>query len=271
MSGTEKQSFLFRENYDHLDSGIDYLIENEIFSTTETTKSYEDLREAFNSYLSLSCTCENRVCSTKACLHGGNYTKSSTSPAELVLNQSRKNQEIIYECSQFCKCLENCENRLVQFGPRDHLEIRDFASQKGHGLFTKFPIPAGAFICEYAGELLTKSEAIRRDSQQNPMKYLICLNEISSDGGKHQTFVDPIRRGNIGRYLNHSCNPNCEILSVRIDNIIPKLGIFAKKDIFPDEELTFDYGANTSESTFGEKICLCGSENCRKFLPNTCF
>lgn len=50
-----------------------------------------------------------------------------------------------------------------------------------------------------------------------------CVN--SNNFGKHlQTFIDPSRKGNIGRYLNHSCDPNCEIFSIRIDGPIPHLG-----------------------------------------------
>lgn len=48
---------------------------------------------------------------------------------------------------------------------------------------------------------------------------------IDEGVGKHlQTFIDPSQKGNIGRYLNHSCDPNCEILSIRIDGPIPRLG-----------------------------------------------
>ncbi|XP_055678704.1 histone-lysine N-methyltransferase SETMAR [Lutzomyia longipalpis] len=219
----------FSDNYEHPDPEIEYIVENEIFSTSETTKSFEDLRDTFNSFLSSSCSCLNEDCSTESCSHGENYTKLPSLKGELVLNESRKYREYINECSQFCKCSGNCQNRLVQFGPRDDLEIRFCGSEKGYGLFTKSPIPRGGFVCEYAGELLTRTEAKRRHSEKDPMKYLLCLNEISAEGEKVQTFVDPIRKGNIGRYLNHSCDPNCEILSVRIDNIIPKLTLLYAK------------------------------------------
>ncbi|XP_059611705.1 probable histone-lysine N-methyltransferase set-23 [Phlebotomus argentipes] len=261
------------DNYEHADQKIEYLVENEIFYPSHITKSFEDLREAFNSHLSSSCNCSEE-CSTEFCSHGGCYKEFSypeSSKAELILNEFRKNREFIYECSQFCKCPETCRNRLVQFGPRLDLEVRDCGTEKRQGLFTKAVIPVGGFICEYAGELLTKSEAVRRDAMKDPMKYLLCLNEISSDGVKSQTFVDPIRKGNIGRYLNHSCDPNCEIICVRIDNILPKLGIFATRQIAPEEELTFDYAEGCSQASTGDKTCLCMSEKCRKFLPNTCF
>lgn len=227
QSSPDERFFEFSDNYEHPDQEVEYIVENEIFSPSSgITKSYEDLREAFNSYLSSSCACSDSECSLESCSHGKNYqllVHPDTSKTELVLNPSRRTKEFLYECSQFCKCSKTCRNRRVQFGPRDDLEIK-CCGEKGMGLFTKSFIPAGAFICEYAGELLTESEARRRDIEQNPMKYLLCLNEISASANKVQTFVDPIRRGNIGRHLNHSCEPNCEILSVKVDSIIPKLG-----------------------------------------------
>jgi histone-lysine N-methyltransferase SETMAR len=76
-------------------------------------------------------------------------------------------------------------------------------------------------------------------------------------------------KGNIGRYLNHSCDPNCEILSVRVDSIIPKIAIFTKRDVKENEELTFSYGTVNLENN--KKLCFCGAQNCRIYLPNLSF
>lgn len=306
------------------------------------TVEYQTLSDAFNSVLLNSCPCskcldttsessskdgrKTGVCGTyKTCPHGGNYISSCN---ELVLNPDRHSKDLIYECTSSCKCNpSSCDNRLVQFGPRLHLEI--IASKllhKQYALRTNAPIPRGAFVCEYAGELLTRSEAQRRmqdhERQMNhyddgaeaevegnlaqpkdcfKMNYVLCLNEYSLDGENafssssssnsissslsslQQTFVDPRLRGNIGRYLNHSCQPNCEILSVRVDCPIPKIAIFAKRDIDAGEELCFHYGdgsagggvhpgksdANAMQvNKLKQTPCLCGADNCQMFLPN---
>ncbi|XP_030564191.1 histone-lysine N-methyltransferase SETMAR isoform X3 [Drosophila novamexicana] len=80
----------------------------------------------------------------------------------------------------------------------------------------------------------------------------------------------PAQRGNIGRYLNHSCQPNCEILPVRTNCPIPKVGIFAKHDIYANEELCFHYaGEEHREGMSNGKPCLCGAPYCIGVIPNT--
>ncbi|KAM8703491.1 hypothetical protein ACLKA7_008161 [Drosophila subpalustris] len=120
------------------------------------------------------------------------------------------------------------------------------------GLRTTVDIPCGAFICEYAGELLTLE------------------NNTDCRQPTQTTIVDPSRRGNIGRYLNHSCEPNCEVLAVRINSPIPKIGIFAKQNISANVELCFHYGGEEFFNGFSEgKPCLCTARNCTGVLPNT--
>lgn len=232
----------FCDDYDHLNVNIEYVPENVLQSVHTDSMSFLRLQEQFNTCLLLSCSCEllavpYELCDqhTAQCLHGGNYKSSYNSSSmdslELVLNPARPIKDLIYECSDQCSCTPNCNNRLVQFGPRKWLQMVDLTHlNKGVGLITQKCIPAGGFICEYAGEILTKEEASRRHARNdsnNLCNYIICLNERCSQGdsGSMQTFIDPSEKGNIGRYLNHSCDPNCEIFSVRIDGPLPKLGI----------------------------------------------
>ncbi|CAG4963394.1 unnamed protein product [Parnassius apollo] len=87
-----------------------------------------------------------------------------------------------------------------------------------------------------------------------------------------QTFVDPTHFGNIGRYVNHSCDPNCYIVPVRINSPIPKLAIFSLCDILPDQEITIDYGANNcnylqqeiNDGDCKRKKCLCNTNKCKE-------
>lgn len=229
------------DEYEHIDENIEYVMENVLQTTNTDQESYRALQDKFNSFITLKCECTTDVnlCtqtkdSDTHCVHDSNYViykDQHSKQHELILNEHRKSRDLIYECSQFCICPSQCHNRLVQFGPRKHLKIEDYSHLgKQYGLTTFKAIPKGSFICEYAGEILCKEEATLRsqiNDENQRMNYIICLNERPI-GGEHkeaiQTFIDPSQIGNIGRYLNHSCDANCEIISVRIDGIIPKLG-----------------------------------------------
>ena len=73
--------------------------------------------------------------------------------------------------------------------------------------------------------------------------------------------IDACDMGNLSRFLNHSCTPNCkaQVWSV---NDQPRIAISSLRDIKPYEELTFDYNC-TSKST-SKFTCKCQSKNCRK-------
>merc|ERR1712137_1474279 len=83
---------------------------------------------------------------------------------------------------------------------------------------------------------------------------------ITIGGGK---YVDASFKGNLGRFINHSCNPNCrpEIWLVRGQKCV---GIFALRKIEPGEELTFDYRFERIGTT--KQKCHCGEKNCRGYL-----
>lgn len=70
-------------------------------------------------------------------------------------------------------------------------------------------------------------------------------------------------QGNISRFINHSCEPNCETQKWLVAGELA-IGLFAVRDIPKDSELTFDYNFER----YGDKPmrCYCGSTNCRKFI-----
>ena len=257
----------FKDDYEHISGDVEYILEN-ILQDNDGSEEFNALDELFSSSILNSCECNN--CSEN-CVHGENY---KVEDGKFILNEDRRCKDLIYECSDDCKC-QACCNKLVQFGPRDDLVIQATDS-KGFGLVSTSFINEGSFICEYAGELLTKSEAIRRDKENqamNKMNYIFCLNEINSaDGSSIQTFVDPSRKGNIGRYINHSCDANCDIISVRVDSIIPKIAIFANRNIPSMTEITFSYGlVDFNVSNESKKKCHCNSAHCKLYLPNLAF
>ncbi|XP_054288030.1 histone-lysine N-methyltransferase SETMAR-like [Macrosteles quadrilineatus] len=171
----------------------------------------------------------------------------------------------------------DCGNRLVQFGPRRHLLVFE-TDVKGFGLKTDVFVDCGSFVCEYAGELISREEAKRR-SRNDSINYIFVLivyfvpSSISRSCGEKEhyvnstteTIVDPTCVGNIGRYIKHSCQPNAAIVPVRIDSPISRLAVFSVRDIQAGEEITYDYASGGSG--IGKTSCLCGTAKCRGFLP----
>src|SRR5881392_3865888 len=88
------------------------------------------------------------------------------------------------------------------------MEHRDFirvgrSRIHGKGVFAKRKIPKGTRIIEYAGARvpLTNLFVVKNDGPQPPL-YAMQLNDT--------TVIDPEREGNDSRFVNHSCEPNCE-------------------------------------------------------------
>lgn len=78
--------------------------------------------------------------------------------------------------------------------------------------------------------------------------------------------IDATKFSNLGRFLNHSCDPNCFKQRVFCDHNsrLPRIAFFALRDIPPLEELAYDYGyADVPGKTMP---CLCGAANCKKLL-----
>jgi SET domain-containing protein len=112
------------------------------------------------------------------------------------------------------------------------------------GVYTTTPIRKGSRVVEYGGERITPEEADRRYDGAS-RTYLYGL-----DDGK--TVIDG---EGLGAFLNHSCDPNCEI-----DEIKGRAWLFALRDIGAGEELLWDYNLYDDEDP---APCHCGSPECR--------
>ena len=75
--------------------------------------------------------------------------------------------------------------------------------------------------------------------------------------------IDATDKGNASRFINHSCDPNCEIQKWATSSTY-SVGIFAIRDIIPGEEITFDYQFERIGN--GAIPCFCGSPKCRHIL-----
>ncbi|EPY89323.1 histone-lysine N-methyltransferase NSD2 isoform 1 [Camelus ferus] len=119
--------------------------------------------------------------------------------------------------------------------------------------------PQGEFVIEYVGELIDEEECMARirRAHENDITHFYMLT-IDKD-----RIIDAGPKGNYSRFMNHSCQPNCETLKWTV-NGDTRVGLFAVCDIPAGTELTFNYNLDClgNEKT----VCRCGASNCSGFL-----
>ncbi len=130
----------------------------------------------------------------------------------------------------------------------------------GKGVFAMADIPAGERIIEYVGEVISWDEAQRRhphDPAQPNHTFYFHLDD--------EHVIDALYGGNSSRWINHSCDPNCEA-----DEDDGRVFIKSLRSIKSGEELNYDYGLVIDEPLTPELTadypCWCGSDNCRGTL-----
>ncbi|KAG6836961.1 hypothetical protein H0H93_000353 [Arthromyces matolae] len=130
---------------------------------------------------------------------------------------------------------------------------------KGFGLRAESFLLKDTFIYEYVGDVLSPASFKKR------------MREYAEEGIEHfyfmmlqkDEFIDATKSGGIGRFANHSCNPNCFVARWTIDQHV-RMGIFAKRDIQKHEELTFNY--NVDRYGHQAQTCYCGEPNCVGYI-----
>lgn len=126
------------------------------------------------------------------------------------------------------------------------------------GLYAMERIARGEMVIEYVGEIIRAAVADKREKlyerQGIGSSYLFRIDE--------DLVVDATKKGNLGRLINHSCDPNCTAKIITISGE-KKIVIYAKQDIELGDEITYDYHFPIEQ----DKIpCLCGSAKCRGYL-----
>ncbi|KAF9973216.1 histone methyltransferase set1 [Actinomortierella ambigua] len=126
------------------------------------------------------------------------------------------------------------------------------------GLFAMEKVDANDMVIEYIGEVIRQKVADHREKQYERMgigsSYLFRVDD--------DTVIDATKMGNIARFINHCCTPNCNAKIITVDGQ-KKIVIYAKRDIEEGEEITYDYKFPIE----ADKIpCLCGSKGCRGTL-----
>ena len=132
----------------------------------------------------------------------------------------------------------------------------------GSGVFAVKNIKKNTKIIEYIGEKVLRSEGDKRSakrikdflhSEKTGSVYIFELNS------KYD--IDGSPEYNKARYINHSCNPNCEV-----DIIDGKIWISSIKKIYKGQELSYDYGYEFDKDDYKDHICKCGSKNCIGYI-----
>lgn len=135
-------------------------------------------------------------------------------------------------------------------------EIRPSPIQ-GLGAFATQPIAAGVRLIEYAGERLTPAEADTRYPDVKGEPHHTFLFAIDED-----VVIDAAVGGNEARFLNHSCDPNCD--AVVEDG---RIWIETLREVAAGEELAYDYAyvleERHSAAAKRRYPCWCGAAACR--------
>jgi SET domain-containing protein len=136
--------------------------------------------------------------------------------------------------------------------PAGRIEVRE-SRVHGRGVYATKLIRKGTGIIEYTGKRVLWESA--PDDPGDPHTFLFGL-----DNGTD--VIDPAIGGNEARWINHSCDPNCE--AIEEDG---RIFIYAMRDIEPGEELFYDYAMEIDEPITrkleNEFKCHCGAARCR--------
>ena len=246
----------------------------------------DDCRDATN------CACQRLTMESASIIH-----KFDRSPLKNRLLED-KIISGIYECNVGCACMRNrerCVNRIVQLGLRNKLQVFN-TYNKGWGVRTLHDIPKGSFICIYSGMVLDDLTA-NQEGMQFSDTYLADLDlvehleqaklydnhnqiNLERDHGGERSEADRFRllhgdselyainaglKGNVGRFLNHSCEPNCFAQAVLIDTHDLRfhwIAFFSKSHITAHSELTWDYNYQLI-GTKTRIACNCAADRCR--------
>ncbi|KAL4805981.1 hypothetical protein BDV18DRAFT_140258 [Aspergillus unguis] len=162
------------------------------------------------------------------------------------------------ECMGDCGCGPDCQNQ--RFQKREYARVAVIKTEKkGYGLRAEENLRPNQFIFEYVGEVINEGLFHRR------------MRQYDGEGIKHfyfmslskGEFVDATKKGNLGRFCNHSCNPNCYVDKWVVGEKL-RMGIFAERHIQAGEELVFNY--NVDRYGADPQPCYCGEPNCTGFI-----
>ncbi|XP_012233977.2 histone-lysine N-methyltransferase Set2 isoform X2 [Linepithema humile] len=231
------------------------LLEAENREMEERLSQFEHLRE--NLYLTERYTNKE----TKRMVCDCFLTEDDIERGELGCGEDCLNRLLMIECGPRCVVGGRCTNK--RFQNCEYAKCEVFRTEKkGFGLRAVVDILPGEFIMEYVGEVVDPKDFRRR------------AKEYSKDKNRHYYFmalksdqiIDATMKGNISRFINHSCDPNAETQKWTVNGEL-RIGFFNKKFIAAGDEITFDYHFQR----YGKEAqkCYCEAPNCRGWIGET--
>jgi SET domain-containing protein len=140
--------------------------------------------------------------------------------------------------------------------PNPYLELRTSPIQ-GTGAFATRNIKKGTRIIEYTGQRISWRTADKRYDDEKMRRHHTFLFTVDDD-----SVIDGAVQGNEARFINHSCDGNCDAVTDR-----KRIFIEARRPIKAGDELAYDYQYERARDHTAEDekfyACRCGSPNCR--------
>lgn len=137
------------------------------------------------------------------------------------------------------------------------IDVRE-SGVHGRGVYAAQFIPEETRIIEYTGQRVSWDAAPNDENDPHTFNFGLENGEV----------INPEIGGNDARWINHSCDPNCE--AVEEDD---RIFIYAIRDIEAGEELFYDYALEIDEPITEESkrkfACHCGASNCRGTMLDT--
>ncbi|KAI0634221.1 hypothetical protein C8Q77DRAFT_1055565 [Trametes polyzona] len=199
--------------------------------------------------------------------------EAEQAPAQPAVTSSRSNRANARRRAQGLEEINQVQRAMAlskgEAAAPDSVKYNQLQTRKKHlrfarspihdwGLYAMEKISRGEMVIEYVGEVIRAQVADKREKayerQGIGSSYLFRIDE--------DLVVDATKKGNLGRLINHSCDPNCTAKIITISGE-KKIVIYAKQDIELGSEITYDYHFPIEQ----DKIpCLCGSAKCRGTL-----
>ncbi|KAI8069418.1 hypothetical protein BC940DRAFT_236786 [Gongronella butleri] len=171
------------------------------------------------------------------------------------------NRMMFYECNpNTCPCGDQCSNQ--RFRKREFVKGLKVVKTdgRGWGLCTPHAIKQGTLITEYRGEVVS----VKTYEERMRTVYKYQHNFYFLDYHKGEV-LDAFYKGSEARFINHGCDPNCQIEKWSRNGEF-HMGVFAIKDIEANSELFYDYNFDLYDTKAMGQKCQCGGANCRGYV-----